>query len=527
MHMSSQAKPYCILIAALGGEGGGVLADWLVQCARDSQLPVQATSVPGVAQRTGATSYYIELLRQPLPPGSGTPVFALTPVPGCVDVVVASELLEAARMIERGFVNGRTSLLASTHRVYTTLEKMHMADGRQDPKRLIAAARALARQAVLFDMEALTTQSGTVVSAVMFGALSGAGVLPWSREVCETVIRASGRGVSASLAGFAAAFAAASQPSAEDRHVSPDAQQVLSDAALPATLAQDWREQIGPWPVPVQLLAAHGALRCRDFQHDAYAGDFLRRVQSLVSASACDASDASEALEEAVRHLALWMCFEDVIRVADLKTRRSRFERVRTEAQARAGDIVRVTEHFKPGIDEVAAVLPKALGARLMALATRRGWLGKAHVGLHIRSTSLWGYLMLRFLARLRPLRPRSLRYTQEHEAMAVWLQALLQLMPASPSLALVVAGMPQVLKGYGDTQVRGRQNYARLWAVHVTPALLGDQDLTAAGTKLKQALAATLADPEGKLNAGHRSQGKTHPVFWASVLPTSGSPVP
>ncbi|WP_372658726.1 indolepyruvate oxidoreductase subunit beta family protein [Hydrogenophaga sp.] len=522
--MSAPTKPYCILIAALGGEGGGVLADWLVQCARDSQLPVQATSVPGVAQRTGATSYYIELLRQPLPPGSGTPVFALTPVPGCVDVVVASELLEAARMIERGFVNSRTSLLASTHRVYTTLEKMHMADGRQDPQRLIAAARALARQAVLFDMETLTAQAGTVVSAVMFGALSGAGVLPWSREVCETVIRASGRGVSASLAGFAAAFDAAGQPQAEDQQVSPDAQQVLSDAALPAPLAQAWREQIRPWPVPVQLLAAHGALRCRDFQHDAYASDFLHRVQRLVSASAYD---ASEALEEAVRHLALWMCFEDVIRVADLKTRRSRFQRVRTEAQARADDIVRVTEHFKPGIDEVAAVLPKALGARLMALATRRGWLGKAHVGLHIRSTSLWGYLMLRFLARLRPLRPRSLRYTQEHEAMAVWLQAMCQLLPASPALALQVAGMPQVLKGYGDTQVRGRLNYARLWAVHVVPALLGDMDLTAAASALKQALAATLADPEGKLNAGHRPQGNTHPVFWASVAPGSGSPVP
>ena len=134
-----------ILIAALGGEGGGVLADWLVQCARQHGLPVQATSVPGVAQRTGATSYYIELLREPLPAASAAPVFGLTPVAGRVDVVVASELLEAARMIERGFVTGRTTLLASTHRVYTTLEKMHMADGRQDPQRLMDAARALAR----------------------------------------------------------------------------------------------------------------------------------------------------------------------------------------------------------------------------------------------------------------------------------------------------------------------------------------------------------------------------------------------
>ena len=139
--MNPQDHSYGILIAALGGEGGGVLADWLVQCALRHGLPVQATSVPGVAQRTGATSYYIELLREPAPAGA-TPVFGLTPVAGRVDVVVASELLEASRMVERGFVTGRTTLLSSTHRVYTTLEKMHMADGRQDPQRLRKPDRA-------------------------------------------------------------------------------------------------------------------------------------------------------------------------------------------------------------------------------------------------------------------------------------------------------------------------------------------------------------------------------------------------
>lgn len=56
-----------VLIAALGGEGGGVLADWLVTCARNFGLSVQATSVPGVAQRTGATSYYVEWSRQAVP----------------------------------------------------------------------------------------------------------------------------------------------------------------------------------------------------------------------------------------------------------------------------------------------------------------------------------------------------------------------------------------------------------------------------------------------------------------------------
>ena len=510
---TSQDNAYGILIAALGGEGGGVLADWLVQCARIQGLPVQATSVPGVAQRTGATSYYIELLRTPLAHGV-EPVFGLTPVAGRVDVVVASELLEAARMVERGFVTGRTTLLASTHRVYTTLEKMHMADGRQDPQRLAQAARALARQTVLFDMEAVTVKTGTVISAVMFGALAGAGVLPWPREVCEEVIRASGKGVQASLAGFSAAFVEAQQPSVAVQDVAPDARQVLADAALPARVMEAWTSRLQAWASAVQTLAAHGALRCRDYQNDAYAATFLDHVQALVSASTPEASDA---LEEAVRQLALWMCFEDVIRVADLKTRRSRYVRVASEAQARDGDIVRVTEHFKPGIDEVAAVLPRSMGEGLMKLAQRRGWMGKAHVSMHIRSTSLWGYLMLRSLARLRPWRPRSLRYAQEHETLDVWLGAMRQVLAQSPELALVLAGLPQVLKGYGDTQARGRLNYARLWTQHVAPALVGTLDAPTATIGLRNALKATLADPEGKLNIAHRpAAAGTQPVFWA-----------
>jgi len=510
--MTSTPTPYGILIAALGGEGGGVLADWLVQCALRHGLPVQATSIPGVAQRTGATSYYIELLREPNT-GLAGPVFGLAPVPGCVDVVVASELLEAARMVERGFVTGRTTLLSSTHRVYTTLEKMHMADGRQDPRRMVDAARALARQAVLFDMEALTAQTGTVISAVMFGALAGADVLPWPRSVCEEVIGASGKGVLASLTGFSAAFDAAQQPTEPEVSVSRDALQVLADAALPIPLQKTWAARLRPWPVAVQALAAHGALRCRDYQSEAYASVFLDHAQALVEASS---PVSTEALNEAVRHLALWMCFEDVIRVADLKTRRSRFVRVAREAQAHPGDILCVTEHFKPGIDEVAAVLPRALGERLVSLATRRGWMGKAHIGLHIRSTSLWGFLMLRGLARLRPLRPRSLRYAQEHETLGAWLLAMQQLLQQAPELSLALAGLPQVLKGYGDTQARGRLNYARLWAEHMAPALAGTTDPQAAATGLREALSATLADPEGKLNTAHRPTAAAQPIFWA-----------
>ena len=50
--MPSESRPLSIAIAALGGQGGGVLSDWLVAVAELHGWIVQATSVPGVAQRT-------------------------------------------------------------------------------------------------------------------------------------------------------------------------------------------------------------------------------------------------------------------------------------------------------------------------------------------------------------------------------------------------------------------------------------------------------------------------------------------
>lgn len=487
-----------VLIAALGGEGGGVLAEWLVACAREAGLAVQATSVPGVAQRTGATSYYIEWSQQPVPHGQAVPVFSLSPVPARVDAVVASEWLEAARMMERGFVTPeRTCLIASTSRVYTTIEKMHMDDGRFDAARIHALAQSLARKSVLMDMEALTQQHQTVVSAVMFGALFGAGILPWSVAVCEAAIQASGKGVQASLAGFHAARAQAEA-----------GQGIVATQTLSASAKADG------WPAELAQMVRLGEERCLDYQDQAYADTYREMVRDAIGPAPLTEAQAQVWIE-AVRHLALWMCYEDVIRVADLKTRPQRFARVREEARAGEGDLVYVTEHFKPGVDEVASVMPRWLGLRLLKWAAGSGK-SSLHWGLHIRSTSLWGYLMLRFLARLRPWRRGSLRFSQEHAAMTTWWATMRQLVPVSAEMSLALAGLPQVLKGYGDTQLRGRQNYERLWRECVTPALQGQQDLHSAADRLHNALKATLADPEGHLNTAAKEQA----IQWFQKIP-------
>jgi indolepyruvate ferredoxin oxidoreductase beta subunit len=476
-----EQRPITILIAALGGEGGGVMADWLMEAATAGGYPAQATSIPGVAQRTGATTYYLEIFplqRKEL--NAKEPVLSLTPSPGNVDVMVASELIEAGRAMLNGFVSPeRTTLIASTHRIYATVEKMQMADGRFDSERVHAAAQQLARNAVMFDMRKLAQESGTVINAVLFGAMAGSGVLPLAREACEQAIRHGGRGADASLRGFAAGHdIAARQRPAPAEPAAPKRASELKEV--------------------MQL----GMERLRDYQGSAYAAFYERRLQPFLQGD-------PQLAAEVARHLALWMAYEDIIRVADLKTRASRFERVRREVGAKDGEPVVVIDYLKPGVEEFASVLPHYFGKRLMAWAERRGKLGAYNVGMHIRTSSWPGYLLVRSLAWLRPLRPMSYRYREEQALIDRWLALVQDAAERDAGLAREIAECARLVKGYGETHRRGKGNFlAILDALVENPAAAGPREQAAA---IRKAREAALADPEGQ--ALGRELGK--PVVW------------
>src|SRR5882672_980891 len=259
--MNLPERPITILIAALGGEGGGVMADWLMEAATESALPAQATSIPGVAQRTGATTYYLEIFpAKKSELGGRDPVLSLTPSPGNVDVMVASELVEAGRAMQNGYVSPeRTTLIASTHRIYATVEKMQMADGRFDSARIVEAGKQLAKTTVLFDMRKLAQENGTVINAVLFGAIAGSGVLPLPREACEAAIRGGGRGAEASLRGFAAGFdiAAGGRP-------------LPKEPAAPHRATQ------------LSEILELGISRLKDYQGEAYADLFKSRMKPFL-----------------------------------------------------------------------------------------------------------------------------------------------------------------------------------------------------------------------------------------------------
>jgi len=474
-------RPITILIAALGGEGGGVMADWLMEAATASDLPAQATSIPGVAQRTGATTYYLEIYpmrRADL--GGREPVMSLTPSPGNVDVMVASELIEAGRAMTNGYVSPeRTTLIASTHRIYATIEKMQMADGRFDSDKVLEAGKQLAKRAFLFDMRKLAQESGTVINAVLFGAMAGSGVLPLRREACEAAIKKAGRGAEASLRGFTAGY-----------EIALGQRQPPGEPAKPKR-ATELAEIM-------QLADA----RLRDYQGEGYAKLYRQRLEPFVKGD-------TQVAATVARHLATWMTYEDIIRVADLKTRKSRFERVRKEVGAKPDEPVVVIDFLKPGVEEFASVMPHFMGKRLIGWAARRGKMDAYNVGMHIRTSGFFGYLLVRSLAWMRPLRPMSYRYVEEQALIERWLGMVAEAAKRDPDLALEVAECARLIKGYGETHRRGRGNF-----LAIADALIENPptaDAAEQAKAIRKAREAALADPEGKTLG--TTLGK--PVVW------------
>ena len=271
-------KPITIAILAMGGQGGGVLCDWIVVTAEAQGWVAQSTSVPGVAQRTGATIYYIEML----PPQDGrAPVLSLMPTPGDVDIVMAAEFMEAGRSMLRGLVTpDRTTLIASTHRAFAIGEKEKPGEGIANPVTVVEAAGIAAKRAILFDMQSIADRNESVISAAMFGALAGAKVLPFPRDAFEAAVRAGGKGVSASLKTFAAAFdQVGSPPPVIEAGPVKALQQPPVAVGKPAL--DRILQRIQEFPSANRPMLFAGVRQLVDYQDVAYADEYLDRIAGV------------------------------------------------------------------------------------------------------------------------------------------------------------------------------------------------------------------------------------------------------
>jgi indolepyruvate ferredoxin oxidoreductase beta subunit len=468
-------RPLSMAVMAMGGQGGGVLVDWIVALCESQGWVAQSTSVPGVAQRTGATIYYIEALPLPndAPPGL-RPVLSLMVVPGEVDVVIGAELMEAGRAIQRGLVTpDRTTLIASSHRDYAVIEKQTPGDGIGDAATVFDAALAAAKRFIAFDMAMQAEKSGSVISAVLFGALAATKVLPFERAAFEATIRAAGVGVEPSLRGFALGYDRTAADIESGRPPTPPqpgnekpkpALAPIGHKAYDALVARARAD----FPAVTHDMIGAGLQRVVDFQDIAYGSEYLDLLADML---ACDKAAGGEAKDfaltrEAAKYLAVAMAYDDVYRVADLKTRGSRFERVRAEVAATPDQLVYVTEFMHPRMDEVCGSLPAGLGRfieRRPALFKRLD--GIVNRGRRVRTGTIRWFLVLYLLGGLRRFRRGTLRHAVEVTHRDAWRARVKAAAVKDYALALELLRARRLVKGYSDTHARGQSKFDKVMA--------------------------------------------------------------
>lgn len=482
-----------LAILAVGGQGGGVLTNWIVDIAQRCDWHAQSTSVAGVAQRTGATIYYVEMMPKDPDRPEARPVFALSPAPGDVDILISAELAEAGRAILRGFVTpDRTTLITSSHRMFAVSEKIVPGDGRADSDKVLQRAGEAARHFIHFDMEAMAKQAGSVISASLLGALAGSGELPFAREDFEATIRSGGRGAKASLAAFALAYecALSGQPISS----APAPKSALAITG-PTKLREQWaalERRLENVPAPAVDMARHGLRKVVDFLDPAYGTEYLNRLNTV---AALDSSAYGYALtREAAKYVANAMVYDDIIRVADLKTRSSRAERVRREVHLGDDQTLMTTEYFHPRMEEICGTLPVRLGAAIEARPGLMKALNRyVDRGRRIRTDGMVGFGMLWLVGGLRRWRRSLLRHRGEVAHLRNWLDLAMNEAKADYDVGVEILKCRRLIKGYSDTHVRGQSKFDRV--LGCLPMLRGRDDAAAWIARLREA---ALKDAEG-----------------------------
>lgn len=483
------AGPICVQIGALGGQGGGVLAEWLTEAARLAGYAAQATSIPGVAQRTGATTYYFEIHPERHP--SSAPVFSLFPDQDALDLMAALEPTEAGRALEAGLITKRTTVVTARKRIYSTAEKSVAGDGTIPSERVLETLGAAAGRLIALDMEPIAARSGGQANAVLLGAIAASGVLPLTADELDAAIAGRGIAVESNRAGFSAGIEAATAPAAAGagpglRYAPPPDGFEADVGALSASL----------WP-----LVGHALARLVDYQDEAYARLYLERLRAVI---AIDFRSDAALTHEVAKRLAAWMSFEDVIRVAQLKTRPGRLKRIRAEVGVGAEDPFTLTDFLKPGPQEIAAVLPPFLGRLVARLPAPKFGTGPA---LRLPTARFWGYGLLKLLARLRPWRRYTYGWAEEQAAIERWLGAVGAAARVDGDLALAAARLAVWARGYGAVRRRG---LARLDALFADWNRRLESDPAALAAEVEALLDAARNDPDGDLTPPVGTRGET-----------------
>lgn len=462
-----QSDPIKIALLAVGGDGGGVLTSWITQLAEDNGYWAQYTYVAGVAQRTGATVYYLELF--PLAALEGeqnAPVLAQMPAPQDVDILMATELMEAGRAVQRGFVSKKTTMIFSTNRNLAIGEKEVAGDGILDGNRVFEMTKKYAKQSLFGNLKLMATKHNSVISSSLFGALAASGALPFKKEAYQAVIQSGGKGIKQSLNAFDEGYQYIKdfikQPKPYQPDLAPASFQDMPESSSLISLNRFISDIKQDLPEHVHSIVWKGVNHLIDFQGIDYAKDYLAHVKKI---AALDSQEKNYLLTQQVaRYLATAMAYDDIIFVSDEKTRKARKVSVYKQVGANEDDIVNTLDFLRPGYEELVGMMPVKMGKRFVNSEKWRQRYDKyLSQDRRLYSTGFWGFISLYIVGGLRGWRLKTLRHHDEMENIQGWLTRIQQAAANHYALAVALARSYRLKKGYSDTYQRGQSKFAMI----------------------------------------------------------------
>lgn len=467
MSISKKAEPIKIAILAVGGDGGSVLTNWVIDTAESNGYWAQSTSIAGVAQRTGATVYYIELIdKKSLVQEDGstkTPVLAQMPAPYDVDIVLATEIMEAGRALFRNFVSDKTTLIYSTNRNLAIQEKETPGDGIRDGKKINELAKKLAKKSLFGNLKIIADKNKSVISASMFGALAASSALPFAKEDFLKTIEKGGFAVAASLSTFNESYdyiehfeknSSKYKPALTKAALTPIPESI-QNKKLSATADRIKSE----FPKKLHAVLYTGVLHLADWQNDRWANEYLDKIKPILEK---DNAVKQYALTKLVaQYLATGMAYDDLIFVSDQKTRTERYSEVYKQIEADKSEIVHTLDYLHPGFDELVGFLPSKMGQRVSQSEKWQAFYTKRlDRDRRMKSTGLFNFLMLYTIGGMKKWRMKTFRHFAEMENINGWLDRIIEVVAHNYPLAVLIAKSYRLKKGYGDTYHRGHSKF-------------------------------------------------------------------
>jgi len=460
-----------ILIPAVGGQGGGLLTEWLLQAFETENYDVQSISLPGLAQRGGSTTYYIEAY--PNVEGENI-IFSQFPMPGEIDLIVSQEFLELGRMLENGFGSENTVIISSTHRMYSTEEKLPVASGIYEDEKLHEYAKEFSKQFIGLNVLSLAKQNGMnelASNAILFGALCASMAIPVSRESFEKAIEKAAVSVKANLEAFEVGFSYVVEHKGPDNYqgegIEPEFDEInyISSSDI-RNIENAKKDLFNIYPEYLWPFIEEALFRLTDYQGFWYAEDFINKIKRYKEIETQNPGEDYKLTEYVIKNLALLMTYEDGIRVSELKIRDRRFERIRKEMQIRDDQVFEVVDYLKPEADEIYGLLPDIVVRPVLSLfnsANLRSNKDPVTLAQKPVTTSFFGYLRVWILSKIKFMRPVSHRYSNEYKTINLYLESIEKFGTLDYKLGLSIAKSGSIIKGYGRVRRRTIDSFKRL----------------------------------------------------------------